>query len=103
MSAEAAGRASRGACVVDPASVNQPWLFWAAKSDFVVLNRGVWVEADDARFVAQVNRTLRAMRTAGGGPRNKHMPRVVWRGTPASYNPDPDPDPDPGPGPGPDY
>ena len=83
VSAEAAARASRGACVADPASTNQPWLYWAAKSDFVVLNRGVWVEADDARFVSQVNRTLRAVRAAGG-PRNKHMPRVVWRGTPAS-------------------
>ena len=54
VSAEAAARASRGACVADPASTNQPWLFWAARSDFVVLNRGVWVEVDDAKFVSQV-------------------------------------------------
>ena len=84
VSAEAAARATRGACVPDPSSTNQPWLVWAAKSDFVVLNRGVWVESDDARFVAQVNHTLRAIRAVGGNPRNKHAARVVWRGTPAS-------------------
>ena len=82
-SAEAVARASRGACVAEPASTNQPWLFRAARSDFVVLNRGVWVEEFDDRFVAQVNRTLRAMRIARGRKENA-VPHVVWRGTPAS-------------------
>ena len=51
--AEAAGRASQGGCVPDPSSTNQPWVYLAAQSDFVVLNRGVWVEQDDQVFVAQ--------------------------------------------------
>jgi len=100
-SAEEAARASHGRCVADPASTNQPWLYLVPQHDFVVLNRGVWVEENAEKFEAELNATIHALalarhaRTAeqqheeAGGAvararQRRPPPRVVWRGTPAS-------------------
>ena len=75
---ERLARSSGGACEAEPSSNDQPWLYAAAESDVVILNRGAWgPRFDGGSFRRGVRATMAALAQI---PRR---PRVVWRGTSA--------------------